>query len=508
MALAVLHFSPTNSPRRNRRDSLGVHRKTLALSVRDEENQPVRTSTPGAKPTASKVPLLSGGAQRVPVPGAERAASGVATTPVKTTPARPSHSGTPLGLSALSGGARRVHTPGPAPVAANCVPACVFDETEEDFLAPRPGDPLALGTPSSAFRTGPLRVALDSPSAGSPVVAAAEPASDDEAGGAEFGGALGQAEAADDDETAGIASGPLRERTEVDAPSPARHALAAETAQGGAAGQGGTGQGGTFVRLEPVRADSATRARLGSSSVLTPVRRSARAPGPEQPLIDLLERTDYSYTPNRALRAEAAGALHVRCMSVTGYSSTPNRSLRAEAAGACVPARRESACWPSQVTLLGCRRAAMPPPLGPTTLRLFHPPQTRQTTSSSAVATRLQQPPPCSVRPMRPRRPIAPRRLQLAPVGGTPPSAGTGKGKETRPRGVTAAKRRREGTERRLRVARRVGPAPRERRVNLPEQPPPPAAPARRPPAAAAPPPLSRCLAHVAAGLVTGAPVS
>ena len=60
--------------------------------------------------------------------------------------------------------------------------------------------------------------------------------------------------------------------------------------------------GGSVVRLKPVKANAKTSKALGSSSVLTPVRRSARTEkhAPEATR-ELLETTDYAFVPNPVL---------------------------------------------------------------------------------------------------------------------------------------------------------------------------------------------------------------
>eukprot|EP00884_Botryococcus_braunii_P004125 jgi/Botrbrau1/13713/Bobra.250_2s0010.1 len=66
---------------------------------------------------------------------------------------------------------------------------------------------------------------------------------------------------------------------------------------------------GSCVRLSPVRAPPKLRGLLGSSTVITPVRRSARKSHAATPVAKLLRNTKYSYTPNVALESHLPGNL-------------------------------------------------------------------------------------------------------------------------------------------------------------------------------------------------------
>mmetsp|Transcript_3823 Transcript_3823/g.9085 ORF Transcript_3823/g.9085 Transcript_3823/m.9085 type:complete len:251 (-) Transcript_3823:102-854(-) len=66
-----------------------------------------------------------------------------------------------------------------------------------------------------------------------------------------------------------------------------------------------SGEGGTIHLLTPVRASSSQFRELGSTTVLTRVRRSARKHMAPQPsLEEMLEECHFSYAPNRSAREE------------------------------------------------------------------------------------------------------------------------------------------------------------------------------------------------------------
>lgn len=70
-----------------------------------------------------------------------------------------------------------------------------------------------------------------------------------------------------------------------------------------------TPDGGSVVRLEPVKASAKTSKALGTSSVLTPVRRSTRTEKhAEKATRELLEATAYAYVPNPVLPQPSAPA--------------------------------------------------------------------------------------------------------------------------------------------------------------------------------------------------------
>lgn len=140
------------------------------------------------------------------------------------------------------------------------------------------GDPLAFGTPNSAFRRPPLRVAVG-----------AEDEADEEAG----------------------RDGPLCSDAMREWITCSPFIGAKPTPPVGASKAGEAAASGHVVRLVHARASTAQRAHTGSDRVVTPARRSTRgqAESIEHPnrhaesarIAALLDATDYAYAPNGAL---------------------------------------------------------------------------------------------------------------------------------------------------------------------------------------------------------------
>jgi hypothetical protein len=195
--------------------------------------------------------------------------------------------------------------------------------------AAQPGDPLAFGTPNSAFRRPPLRIAVladdetaeqhNSSPVASPPRSRSGCSDATELGPNSPEGYSPSAATASPVATTplpidGLFSGARRIatacRTAPSPPPPKSPGLALKPLA--------TPTSGTAVRLVQARASASQRAETGSSRVVTPARRSMRVAvsGPAS-AVELLEASNYAYAPNVALvprreeeRAASDGAEH------------------------------------------------------------------------------------------------------------------------------------------------------------------------------------------------------
>jgi len=372
---------------RHRRDSLDVTRARTPVVYRDVHGQPVR-GTPAASAaacvSASRTPLLWSGAKRVPGaaspnhasvgdhPGTPKANVGQQSggTPLMWSGARrsmvqPAQLATPNRLGTpsrrLGGGVRRVS------VADGCNNRTEGEPPPPPFaITPvaQAGDLLAFGTPNSAFRRKPERVAdnsddepresrqvalmfhgigdegwddSDGPEApASPAAAPRTPSQATSPGD----GASPCSPAAD-----GLRSGARRvpsigSRAGLASPAPKSPGLALLRA---------AATPGSAVRLVQVRASASQRAETGSTRVVTPARRSTRVAAEPAPTAALLETTNFAYAPNKALAQRVrpgeegeAGQRSEEEVAVEGLV------MRQEAAGQQLPLRqraRTTAQW-------------------------------------------------------------------------------------------------------------------------------------------------------------------
>lgn len=303
-----------------RRDSLSL---PFSASRRDSSGRPVRGGSAAAKPI-----LWSGARRRMPLGPA---------TPNSPTP----RAATPKFSPVISSGARRDE----AAVAANLALRAVAATPRQGRAAtpsllgsgarrassvapiaspstsppPIAGQPRAFGTPSSAFRRPPQRIAIPaddeapSPSGPSPSEPSptASPEEEEEVSAVE-----------EEEVSEGAAPGsPLAPTTPAAMPPPDTDAGIRSGARRQPAGGGGVAasplappkspglalrpaeapSSGRALRLVQVRASAAQRAQTGSERVVTPARRSTRVQAAAEPTERLLEESDYAYAPNLAL---------------------------------------------------------------------------------------------------------------------------------------------------------------------------------------------------------------
>jgi len=236
-------------------------------------------------------PVISSGARR----DEAAVAANLALRAVAATP-RQGRAATP---SLLGSGARRASSVAPIASPSTSPP-------------PIAGQPRAFGTPSSAFRRPPQRIAIpaddESPSGPSPT---ASPEEEEEVSAVE-----------EEEVSEGAAPGsPLAPTTPAAMPPPDTDAGIRSGARRQPAGGGGVAasplappkspglalrpaeapSSGRALRLVQVRASAAQRAQTGSERVVTPARRSTRVQAAAEPTERLLEESDYAYAPNLAL---------------------------------------------------------------------------------------------------------------------------------------------------------------------------------------------------------------